>query len=209
VPPSRLAESVQVLQDVHSQSVSITQKLRNTTPYLQGRQRLCNCWARTRRSVDRGRWYSVFREDTFQHYPNCPRSKTADYSRSVAAQFMICSRIVSVCVQAGWQCSRRGGWNSIAPMLRYRAVVSSDSGAFKILKDAKITLRTLDNDNWDERHSNVLISAITTIQQTLGTNASPDDIDQYGNGLFHVCISFGLLIFMLNQIVCDALDVHI
>jgi hypothetical protein len=94
-------------------------------------------------------------------------------------------------------------------MLRYRAVVSSNSGAFKVLRDAIETLKTFGGDPWDERHSNVLTSAITTLQQTLGTTVSPYSIDQRGNGLFLVCISFGLLIFMLNHIVCFEFDVHL
>jgi hypothetical protein len=169
-----------------------------TTPSaLQGRQQLCNCWARTRRSMNCSRWYSVFTEETYQHDSNCPRSKTADYSRSVAAQFIVCSRVVGLCIQAGWQCSRRGGWNSIAPMLRYCAVVPSNSGAFKVLNDALTSLssrRIPQNEDWDDR----LTSVITTLRQTLGTSASPYDIDEYGHGLFHVCVSQNLSHFILN-----------
>jgi hypothetical protein len=78
-------------------------------------------------------------------------------------------------------------------MLRYCAVVSSNSGAFKVLKDSRSALQLLRLEEWDERHSNILISTVRTLQQTLGTIASPYDLNEDGNGLLGVCKLLDLL----------------
>jgi hypothetical protein len=103
---------------------------------VQKMYQTCQCRPKKTRSTNYGRWISISTKQEYTHSADCPRSARADYVRSVAAQFTVLNRIVGLCIQAGWQNSRSNGWTIIAPILRYRAVVPRNSGAFKIFDDA-------------------------------------------------------------------------
>jgi hypothetical protein len=98
------------------------------------------------------------------------------------------TRFVGFCVQAGWRKSKEGGWNTIAPVLRYCAVVSDDSPAFKLLAETTWTIMRL---MWREKPtsaelSNILKTTRFELQRSFGENASPTDLDKNGNNVFMV-----------------------
>jgi hypothetical protein len=135
--------------------------------------------------MQRGRWFSYISEEEYIHTPDCPYSAHADYSRSVTAQVAVYSRFVGFCLQVGWCNSRRGGWTSpIAPVLRYRAVVSSDSPAFRVFRDVENIIHRREIDRKDI--ANAFSSLPTKLLRSFGKDASPNDIDQHGNGIFFV-----------------------
>jgi hypothetical protein len=139
----------------------------------------------------RAGWIPIVSEETYLHKQDCPFFPHSDYSRSIATQVTVCSRFVGFCVQAGWRNSRGGGWNTIAPVLRYRAVVSDDSPAFKTLRYAIDKARALRSHS---KHalanlstaSNILATTSISLQRSFGKNASPSDLDRNGNGIFSV-----------------------
>lgn len=191
VPPSLLADSIQQLSDVHSQTSGSLLNQHQRNPYTTSgvSQRLCTCHPRKRQSSQRYRWISFVSTEAYRHRPTCPYSAHADRDQTFAAQFSICNGLVSFCVQAGWQRSKRGGWNSIAPVLRYRAVVPRGTGAFGVLRDAKIAIQRLEwRDISQEQLTGILTTTTTTLQRAYRTYASPYDIDEDGRSLLYVCL---------------------
>lgn len=190
VTPALLAASVEVLASVQPQyAQSIPGRSQSQTQYIvEASRSTCRCREMTTRSTQRRRWISIVTEDVGQHRSDCPKSLCADYTRSVAAQFTFSCRLLSFCIQAGLQRARRGGWNSIAPILRYRAVVSHEFGAFKILYDAaSVTQRMLGQDDHQDKLGRHLFNTSNELRRALVTSAArPDDVDQYGNGILHV-----------------------
>jgi hypothetical protein len=173
-PPSVIAEATQLLENVHPQIEAELQTY--TSSAMTNSVLACRCRRKTR---------------THSHNKDCPSFRHAKYSRSVATQFMVYSRFVGFCIQAGWQSSRGGGWNTIAPVLRYRAVVSRDSPAFKILQDATTSVySTISSRPSSTAVSEILATTSLNLQCIFGNEASPTDIDEDGNGIFSViCVS--------------------
>ncbi|KAH7073721.1 hypothetical protein BKA63DRAFT_514678 [Paraphoma chrysanthemicola] len=209
IPPSLLADSVKVLSTVQSQyKRSLLRRSQSQTQYVvEASRSTCRCREMTTRFTQRRQWISIFTEDVDQHRPDCSKSLRADYTRSVAAQFTVSCRLLSFCIQAGLQRSRRGGWNSIAPILRYRAVVSHESGAFKILYDAaSITQRMLGQDDHQEKLARHLLNTSIELRGALATSAPrPDDVDIYGNGILHAVIRLIMSVFEHKIDVNDAI----
>lgn len=188
VAPSLLADSFQLLSNFQSQTPDNLTSRKSTSAHAtnNGLQPFCNCRPRTRQSAQYRWWIPFLTEETYQHYSTCPYSVHADYSRSVAAQMTICSGLLSFCVQAGLKRSKRGGWNSIAPILRYRAVVPQGTGAFKILQDAKRAI--IDSRPCSQqKFTDILTTATTSLQRTFQTIASPYHLEESGSCLLDVC----------------------
>jgi hypothetical protein len=143
IPPSLLTEAAGTLQHVgpklQASVAEYNTRIHHVTDSNKSKQSAsgCSCRLRKKRSFQRRRWMSVLSEEIYQHDSGCPRFAHTDYIQSVAAQFMLYNRFLGLCIQAGWQSSRLGGFNTIAPMLRYSTVVSRNTGAFKILNDAQ------------------------------------------------------------------------
>jgi hypothetical protein len=165
------------------------QNYRNYTPSkLRNAQRACHCRVKKKQSSKYRGWIRVSSEETYQHESYCPYSTHADYVRSVSAQFTLCNRLLGVCLQLGWQVSRRQGLTSIAPTLRYRAVVACDSSIFEVLS------RVRDHHvyeyhyiNRSREHSLEVLSRVSvTLQKMIGTEVSPYVVDEYGNSILHV-----------------------
>jgi hypothetical protein len=194
IPPSLLAESIEALKGTDLQTLGALQAYSsplhrtNFRKSVQGMYSTCHCRPNKKQSTQRGRWISISSKQEYAHDPDCPRFAHADYTRSVAAQFTVCNRLVGLCIQAGWQNSRSGGWTTIAPVLRYRAVVPRDSGAFKILRDAIIATFDIDyRERTPERMDYLLSTVSSALQQCFGETARPDDVDEYGDGIMQVC----------------------
>ncbi|KAH7084703.1 hypothetical protein BKA63DRAFT_1377 [Paraphoma chrysanthemicola] len=148
----------------------------------------CHCRPKKRTAKKYRRWYTVFSESIYTHASDCPRFIYADYSETVAMQFIFSTRVIGACIQAGLQRSRRGGWSSIAPTLRYRAV-RPDSVAFKILKSARIQIRDWERIQKGSSHSKLPQFASETfsaLQVCFGKDAHPTDLDEDGNGIMKV-----------------------
>lgn len=188
VPPSLLADSLDMMSHVQRQTSELLMTHQQTVShtFFSSPRPLCNCRPKKRQTTQYRRWTSFFSEETYQHRPTCPYSAHADQSQTTAAQFTICNRLVSFCVQVGLQRSRRGGWNSIAPVLRYRAVVPRGTGAFGVLKDAKKAIWALDRGPSQEQVTGILINTTSTLQRMFTTNASPYDMDENGDSLLRV-----------------------
>jgi hypothetical protein len=160
----------------------------NIRKSVHGMYSTCHCRPKKKQSTNSGRWISIFHKQEYTHGPDCPQVAHADYTRSVAAQFTICNRLVGFCIQAGWQNSRSGGWNTIAPVLRYRAVVPRNSGAFKILGDAAYAVIRIEyRERTPERMDYLLSTVSSTLQRSFGEIARPNDVDENGNGIMNVC----------------------
>jgi hypothetical protein len=199
VPPSLLAEATEVVQDV---APKVRTTLRQYHQYAQqatttstsdGGYTSCRCRSRTKRSMKRTRWLWTLSEETSSHQPNCPYFAHGAYSRSVAAQFTIYSRLVGVCVQAGWQLSRRGDWNSIAPVLRYRTVVSDEYPVLAYLSDISKSIWMLESRDasFEALTSTcILTTSSRELQQMFGTGGiNPMVLDSTGNGILFVSSS--------------------
>lgn len=142
-------------------------------------------------------WISIFCEETYQHNPNCPLFGHADYSRTIAARFTIYNRFMGLCIQAGWQSSRRGGWVSIALLLQYRAVISRDSGAFAILELADLQACSIRNS---EDLSDLLVNTSIKIRRSFGKSANPYDENKNGESLLFECM---LTTYTINVLTGD------
>jgi hypothetical protein len=194
IPPSLLAESIEALKSTDLQTLRALQAYSsplhrtNFRKSVQGMYSTCHCRPKKNQSIQRGRWISIFSKQEYAHDPDCPQVAHADYTRSVAAQFTVCNRLVGLCIQAGWQNSRSGGWTTIAPVLRYRAVVPRDSGAFKILRDALDAIISIGyRERTPERMEYLLSTVSSTLQRCFGETARPNDVDENGNGIMNVC----------------------
>jgi hypothetical protein len=188
VPPSVLADSIQLLNDARRQDPGsfINRQSRKSQSTPNGLRPSCNCRPMTKHSVRYGRWISFLSEETFQHRLHCPYFAHADHTRSVAAQFTICNQIVGFCIKAGWQRSKVGAWNSIAPFMRYRAVVPSDTGAFKILAEAERKIWVLSLGRSHEQLSSLIRTTSRALQESFHTGASPYDVNVDGQSLLAV-----------------------
>jgi hypothetical protein len=194
IPPSLLAESIEALKGSDlpflgpPQAYSPPLHQTNFPKSVQGMYSTCHCRPNKKQSIQHGRWLSIFSKQEYAHDPDCPQVAHADYTRSVAAQFTVCNRIVGLCIQAGWQNSRSGGWTTIAPVLRYRAVVPRDSGAFKILEDAIDAFFHINyREKTPERMDYLLSTVSFALQRSFGEIARPNDVDENGNGIMNVC----------------------
>jgi hypothetical protein len=194
MPPSLLAESIEALKGTDLQSLGALQAYSspihrtNFRKSVQGMYATCHCRPNKKQSIQRGRWISIFSKQEYAHDPDCSQFAHADYARSVAAQFTVHNRLVGLCIQVGLQNSRSGGWNMIAPVLRYRAVVPRDSGAFKILGDAIDASFRINNWGESPEKMDYLLSTVSSaLQRSFGEIARPNDVDEDGNGIMNVC----------------------
>lgn len=189
VAPTLLAETSKTFQA--SNTLVETLSRRHVSPpskdFTQGvpdaSKVTCTCRTRKQRSTVHRSWISIFSEDVYQHSPNCSLFTHADHSQSIVARFTIYNRSMGLCVQVGWQQSRRGGWNSVAPLLQYRAVVPSNSGAFKILEVARSqVLFSLTVDQM----SDLLMKTSSELRKAFCTGASPYYEDENGKSILFV-----------------------
>jgi hypothetical protein len=185
-PPSVIAEATQSLQNVGPQIQTTLDTL--TTSVIANPASACHCRRKTRRVTKRIGWAPVFYEESFSHNKDCPYFPSSDYSKSVAVQFTMYTRFVGFCVQAGWRKSKEGGWKTpIAPVLRYCAVVSDDSPAFKLLAETTKTVRELGYQKTPSAElSNILKTTGFELKCSFGKNASPTDLDKNGRSIFMV-----------------------
>jgi hypothetical protein len=73
-------------------------------------------------------------------------------------------------------------------VLRYRAVVPRDSGAFKILQDAiDAIFRIYSLERSPERMDYLLSTVSSALQRSFGEIARPNDVDENGDGIMNVC----------------------
>ncbi|KAF2833573.1 hypothetical protein CC86DRAFT_415426, partial [Ophiobolus disseminans] len=193
IPPSFLAETTELVGNIEPQFQMSLQKYNvyaqqmPTPTTISHSYTTCRCRSKSKRSYSHVGWVRTFSEETYSHRPDCHRFAHADYSRSVAAQFTVYSRFFGLCVQASWQSSRREGWNTISPLLQYRAVVSSDSPALKLFENANSEIDRLQHsDRTDAKLKDLLSNTSSALQRCCGKNASPTDVDEYGNGLAFV-----------------------
>jgi hypothetical protein len=194
IPPSLLAESIEALKGTDLQTLGALQAYRsplhqtNFPKSVQEMYSTCHCRPNKKQSIQHGRWLSIFSKQEYAHDPDCPQVAHADYTRSVAAQFTVCNRIVGLCIQAGWQNSRSRGWTTIAPVLRYRAVVPVNSGAFKILGDAVHAVYCIEYQERTTERMDYLFSTVSSaLERSFGKTARPNDVDENGDGIMQVC----------------------
>jgi hypothetical protein len=160
----------------------------------------CNYRPKKRQSANSGRWISIFSKQEYAHNPNCPQFARADYARTVAAQLTVCNRIVGICIQPGWQKSKSGGWNTIAPVLRCRTVVPQTLGVFKILSDARDVISEMTSPGRPSRRVDYIISTVSTaLQKSFGKDSSPEDVDEDGNSMLQVCFPVQSVYMKLNN----------
>ncbi|EMD86130.1 hypothetical protein COCHEDRAFT_1173968, partial [Bipolaris maydis C5] len=144
----------------------------------------CRCRSKRKRKVEPRRWYMIQTDEAYDHHRDCPRFTHGDYTKSVAFQVSMYNSLLKFCVQIGWQSSRKGGWNSPAPVLRYRAVAPQDSPVFKLL-DCRLELFQYGN-LFEEISSSMAIILPTIapkLQQEFGKGACPTDLDLNGDGI--------------------------
>jgi hypothetical protein len=75
-----------------------------------------------------------------------------------------------------------------APTLRYRAIVPSNSGVFKILKDMETEIYQIFSPVSEKHFSNLISSMSVILQKSIGEKFSPYDVDEDGNGVLHVML---------------------
>jgi hypothetical protein len=162
---------------------------------------VCNCRPKKKHSLTRRHWMTFFSEEVHQHRSDCPYFLYADYSRSAAAEFRVYNRLLGLCVQFGWQRSRQGGWDTIAPILRYRAVVPRDAPAFKLLYGTmRRILESHDSSLMSqEAMSDLLVTTSNSLQQCFGKDARPTDLNEFGEGVFIVSFLSSCLFHMMNS----------
>jgi hypothetical protein len=197
VPPSLLVESSRALETV---TPRFQNSLLEYNTCIQGTSSgihngdsgwLCRCRRKKRRSSNHRGWMTSFSEEVYLHDPECPRFAHAEYSRLTGIQFSVYSRLFGVFIQAGWQRTRGGGWKtSIAPVLRYGAVVSSQSPVFRLLGrvSAKLSQFPIQCEASQQEMTNVLTAISRDLLRCFDNDARPTDLDQNGNGIFYVCI---------------------
>jgi hypothetical protein len=151
---------------------------------VQKMYQTCHCRPKKMQSTNYGRWISISTKQEYTHSPDCPQFAQADYARSVAAQFTAFNHIIGLCIQAGWQNSRSNGWTTIAPILRYRAVVPRNSGVFKIIDDA---IHMIWKQSRSKSCDDLLLTVSSALQRSFVEGARPDDVDENGNGVIQVC----------------------
>lgn len=149
----------------------------------------CRCRVKRRSSVKHRGWLATVSEEEYEHESHCHRSSYSDYSRSVVAQVTVYTNFIQSCVQLGWQKSRKGGWTTIIPMLRYRNIVSRDSGVFKLLYDANRAFDVPVDGEFDKfpEARRILSDVSATLPRLLTNSGRPTDVDESGNGIFEVC----------------------
>jgi hypothetical protein len=203
--PSYLAATTQQLERMQPEyhdkyqrynAISSQQRNSNDLSKLSG---ICNCRRKTRRSTKRVFGILTSSEEVYAHRPHCPLFSHGEFSKSVAAQFTVYNRIVGACIQVGWQYAKIRGWNTVAPHLRYRAVVLADhSPAFGIIENACNSVHNDYKAGDQEGLGQLLETTVVTLLQCFGEKSSPTDVTQYGTGLFDVGTSHRFYNFNLT-----------
>ncbi|KAH9863960.1 hypothetical protein J1614_009893 [Plenodomus biglobosus] len=141
----------------------------------------CQCrYIKSHAVSGRGR-IMIIREEEYTHQPDCPRSRHADYSRTVAARLTVCNQILRFCAMVGWEESRKAGWYGLRPVLKFRNIVPFDAPAFKLLHDVEHQLGTEKYPGGDIK--SLLDTAIRDLRLLLSGGTSPVDTTESGHSL--------------------------
>jgi hypothetical protein len=155
---------------------------------------ICNCRRKTRRSTKRMFGIAINSEKVYAHRPQCPLFTHGEFSKSIAAQFTVYSSVVSACVQIGWQWARIRGWNTVAPHLRYRAVVlAGHSPAFIHLVTATRSIGKDYEKGDQEGLGQLLETTVLALLKCFGERSSPTDVTEYGQGIFVASTAISIL----------------
>jgi hypothetical protein len=146
----------------------------------------CRCHPTKKRSWNRGRWISYFSEEYFQHKPDCPRFAYSDFSKSVEARFVTCTRFLRLCVHIGLYYGFNDGFKTVSPILRYRNVVPKAYGAFKPIAEASGQLRRFSWKFSQSQLIDLLANVTSATRQMFGKTASPMDLNEVEGSLLHV-----------------------
>ncbi|EUC44784.1 hypothetical protein COCMIDRAFT_37401 [Bipolaris oryzae ATCC 44560] len=186
-----LTSSSTVYAFPHEGAHERTSQLSKQSGFIQTRKsNSYHCHSKRKRKVESGRWYKVLTDEVYDHHKDCPRFAHGDYTRSVAVQLSIYKNLLKFCVQIGWQYSRKGGWNSLAPVLRYRAVVPSDSPVFRILGSAIKSIVYRNTSRPIRRNmATSFVTVAPELQQEFRKGACPTDLDTNGNGILYKFMS--------------------
>jgi hypothetical protein len=190
--PSCLAATTQQFEQMQSEYHDQLQRYNAINPKQPENSSLfklsrCNCRRRTRHSTKRIFGIALKSEEVYAHRPHCPWFAHGDFSKSTAAQFTVCSRTVSACVQVGWQYARIRGWNTVAPHLRYHAIVlRSQSPAFMHLSHATGSISKYYEKDDQEGLGRLLETTVLALLKCFGERSSPTDVNEYGKGLLDV-----------------------
>jgi hypothetical protein len=200
--PSCLAATTQEFERVQSEYGEQLQKFYAISPKqpednsLSKLSSICNCQRRTRHSTKRIFGIAINSEEVYAHRPQCPLFAHGEFSKRTAAQFTVYSHVVSACVQIGWQYARIRGWNTVAPHLRYRAVVSENtSPAFMHLHHARDSIERNYEKGDQEGLGQLLETTVLALLKCFGERSSPTDVNEFGQGLLWA--STAKLIFQL------------
>jgi hypothetical protein len=198
--PSYLAATTQQFERVQSEYDDQLQRYNAISPKqpennsLSKLSSICNCRRRTRHSRKRIFGIAINSEEVYAHRPHCSLFAHGEFSKSIAAQLTVYNRVVSACVQVGWQYARIRGWNTVAPHLRYRAVVLwNHSPAFMHIENAYEGIQSYCKEGDQKSLADLLETTVLGLFKCFGERSGPTDMDPYGNGLFRVSDAISIL----------------
>ncbi len=186
------------------QKPSLVQAAFEEEQRLQSRQRKahsrsfqrCTCRTLTKYKPYRGpkslrtegsasaRWNAATVASTLVHRRNCPLFNDAEETKQFGLRFSFSGPLLRGVIQAAISMTRGAGGFSISPMLAFNPIVSSGTGAFKIMDIIRYSFQNIPP----------LVDMQATFtsqkQQLLRLyqegKASPRDIDEDGNTVLHV-----------------------
>lgn len=90
---------------------------------------------------------------------------------------------MGLCIEAGLQSSRRGGWNTLSPVLRYGTVVSRELPVFKLLIEAGNAACSIDSASKTRpKELEVIFSSnLIALLRAFCDSIRPTDVDERGN----------------------------
>ncbi|XP_014558784.1 hypothetical protein COCVIDRAFT_93407 [Bipolaris victoriae FI3] len=187
-----LTSSSTVYAFPHEEDYERTSQLSKRSCFVQtGKSNSCHCRSRRKRKAESRRWYMIQTNEAYDHHEDCPRFTHGDYTKSVAFHFSMYNSLIRLCVQVGWQYSRKGGWSSPAPVLRYRTVAPQDSPVFRLLDyQSWFCDYALSHEENCSKMAIIFPTIAPKLQQEFGKGACPTHLDTKRNGTLYAVLRF-------------------
>lgn len=114
---------------------------------------------------------------SYKHHKDCPCSSLSKKEETLGIRFSHCGYLLARTIQASMTITWGAGGLSISPDLNFRAVVSSESPAFSLIRQVI---------QFDFSNEVIEQTLREIFKLFIKREASPTDVDEYGNTLLHV-----------------------
>jgi hypothetical protein len=122
-------------QEIQNRTQATTQLVPMTDRTLTGFNMLCTCSKRFHMTQSHYslRYLSFYQVTKLSHDRLCPLYSSSRKTQTLEARFNFCSKFLGFSLKTAISLTKGAGGLSIAPQLSFRAVVPSDSPAFKLV----------------------------------------------------------------------------